>query len=338
MLRSAIKGPGNWGKRLISAIHGSSDKITFVTAVSRNPAGQRALVDRFGLRLTPSYAEVLADPAIDAVVLATPHSQHAAEIIGAAKAGKHVFVEKPFTLTRAEAEAAIAACAAAGVTLQVGFNRRYAPAYLDMTRRIAAGEIGGVRHIEGQFSGPGSYQTAAGNWRSNQTESPGGSMTARGVHVIDSMVALAGPVADVFAFSDRRVHEIDVDDTTSCLLRFGNGVTGYLGTLHAAAPFYRLHVFGSQGSLEMRGETELIATDMTGKTERMTYDVADKERAVLEAFADAVAAGVKFPIAPAEIVNTVAVTEAVVTSARSGKSVPIDCARAPDAAQHGASA
>jgi predicted dehydrogenase len=322
MLRVAINGAGNWGKRLIGAVQGKSAKIAFTTAVTRDPDGRQDL-SQFGLKLTADYAAVLADPAVDAVVLATPHSRHAAEIIAAAKAGKHVFVEKPFTLTRADAEAALAACKAAGITLQVGFNRRHAPAYLDMTRRIAAGEIGVVRHIEGQFSGPASYQTEPGNWRANQTESPGGSMTARGVHVVDGMVAIAGSIDTVFAFSEKQLHAIDVDDTTSSLLRFGSGVTGYLGTLHATTPFYRIHVFGSNGALEMRGETELIATDLGGKVERFTFEAADKERAVLEAFADAVAADVTFPIAPEVIVNTVAVTQAVVASAKSGKPVSI---------------
>jgi predicted dehydrogenase len=323
MLRAAINGAGHWGTRLLEAVHGKSDKIGFVAAVTRDPITKRPLADRFGLALTANYAEVLADPDVDAVVLATPHSQHAAEIVAAAKAGKHVFVEKPFTLTRADAEAAISACREAGVTLHVGFNRRFAPAYVEMTRRIAADEIGALRHIEGQFSGPASYQTEPDNWRSNQVESPGGSMTARGVHVVDSMVHIAGPVATVFAFSERQQHAIDVDDTTSCLLRFANGGTGYLGTLHAASAFYRIHVFGSKGALEMRGETELLLSDLAGNVRRIAYDIVDKERAVLEAFADAVASKVKFVIPPGEIVNTVAVTEAVARSARNGQAVAI---------------
>jgi len=323
MLRVAIFGAGRWGTRLIESVQGKSGKIGFVAAVTRNPADRRPLADRFGLTLTKNYAGVFADPGIDAVVLCTPHSQHAAEIIAAAKAGKHVFCEKPFTLTRADAQAAIAACKAAGITLHVGFNRRYAPAYVDMKRRIDAGEIGKVRHIEGQFSGPSSYQTEPGNWRSNRTESPGGSMTARGVHVVDSMVHIAGLVETVFAFSARLQHEIDVDDTTACLLRFAGGVTGTLGTLHATSSFYRIHVFGSKGALEMRGETELLASDLVGDTQRFTYDVVDKERAELDAFADAVASGMKFVIAPEEIVNTVAVTEAVATSTHAGKAVTI---------------
>ena len=324
MLRAAICGAGHWGTRLIESVQGKSDKIGFVAAVTRNPANKRPLAERFELALTTSYAQVLADRATDAVVLATPHSQHAGEIVAAAKAGKHVFCEKPFTLTQSDAQAAIAACKAAGITLHVGFNRRYAPAYVDMTRRIAAGEIGVLRHIEGQFSGPPSYQIEPDNWRSNQHESPGGSMTARGVHVIDSMVHIAGPVTTVFAFSGRLQLDIDVDDTTACLLRFPGGVTGTLGTLHAASPFYRIHVFGSKGALEMRGETELLACDLAGNVQRITYDVVDKERAELEAFADAVASGLKFVIAPEEIVSTVAVTEAVAASARSGKAVTIE--------------
>lgn len=324
MLRAAICGVGHWGTRLIESVQGKSAKIVFATAVTRRPVDKRALADRFGLALTPNWTEVLADPTIDAVVLATPHSQHAAQIVTAAKAGKHIFCEKPFTLTRADAETAIAACRTAGVTLHVGFNRRYAPAYVDMVRRIVAGEIGTIRHIEGQFSGPPSYQIDPDNWRSNQTESPGGSMTARGVHVVDSMVNIAGLVATVFAFSSRLQLAIDVDDTTACLLRFAGGVTGTLGTLHASSQFYRIHAFGSKGALEMRGETELLAFDLAGNIQHHRYEAVDKERAELEAFADAAASGTAFVIRPQEIINTVAVSEAVATSARSGQAVRIN--------------
>lgn len=323
MLRVAIAGAGNWGTRLIESVQGKSDKIRFTTAVTRDPASKRPLAEKFGLQLTASYADVLADKNVDAVVLATPHSQHAAEVIAAAKAGKHVFCEKPFTLTKEDAQAAIDACKAAGVTLHVGFNRRHAPAYLELQRRLAAGEIGRLRHIEGQFSGPPSYQTEPGNWRSNQIESPAGAMAARGVHSVDSMVHLTGLVETVFAFSGKLEHAIDVDDTTSCLLRFKGGVTGYLGTLHATSSFYRIHVFGSKGAMEMRGETELLVSDMANNTQRIAFDVADKERAVLETFADAVASGTKFVITPDEIVNTVAVMQAVTKSSRSGEAVTI---------------
>jgi predicted dehydrogenase len=322
MLRTAICGAGHWGTRLIESVQGSG-RLRFVAAVTRDPAARKPLGERFGLALTARYTDVLADPAIDAVVLATPHSRHADEIATAAQAGKHVFVEKPFTLTRESAERAIEACRAAGVTLAVGFNRRYAPAYADMKRRIAAGEIGMLRHLEGNFSGPPSYQTEPGNWRSNQVESPGGSMTARGCHVLDGMVHIAGLATEVFAVSERLQVDIDVDDTTSCLLRFAGGATGTLATLHAATRFYRLHAFGSKGALELRGDTELCVFDLEGNVQRLRFDVVDKERAELEAFADAVAGKVNFVIAPEEIVNVVAASEAVAASARSSNAVTI---------------
>lgn len=323
MLRAAICGAGNWGSRLIESVQGASPKIRFVAAVTRDPAARKPLAGRFGLALTANYADVLADAAIDAVVLATPHSRHAAEIAAAAKAGKHVFVEKPFTLTRESAERAIEACRAAGITLHVGFNRRYAPAYAEMKRRVAAGEIGALRHVEGNFSGPPSYQIEPGNWRSNRTESPGGSMTARGCHVLDAMVHLAGLATQVLAISVRQQLDIDVDDTTSCLLRFAGGATGTLATLHAASRIYRIHAFGSKGALELRGDTELDVSDLEGHVQRLRLEALDKERAQLEAFADAVSGKVKFVIAPEEIVNVVAGTEAVVASARSGKAINI---------------
>ncbi|HSG75239.1 MAG TPA: Gfo/Idh/MocA family oxidoreductase [Burkholderiales bacterium] len=323
MLRVAICGAGNWGTRLIESVQGVSPKIRFVAAVTRDPAALKPLGERFGLALTSRYADVLADSAIDAVVLATPHSQHAAEIAAAAQARKHVFVEKPFTLTRESAERAIEACRAAGITLHVGFNRRYAPAYAEMKRRIAAGEIGALRHIEGNFSGPPSYQIAPGNWRSNRIESPGGSMTARGCHVLDAMVHLAGLATEVLAISERQQLDIDVDDTTSCLLRFAGGATGTLATLHAATRFYRLHAFGAKGALELRGDTALELSDLEGNVRRFAFAATDKERAELEAFADAAAGGLKFVIAPEEIVNVVAGTEAVVASARSGNAIKI---------------
>ena len=323
MLRVAICGAGNWGTRLIESVQGASTKIRFVAAVTRDPAAKKPLADRFGLSLTTSYAQVLADSAIDAVVLATPHSAHAEEIAAAARAGKHVFVEKPFTLTRASAERAIEACRKAGVTLAVGFNRRYMPSYVEMKRRIAAGEIGRLRHLEGNFSGPPSYQTEAGNWRSNRVESPGGSMTARGCHVLDAMVHLAGLATEVQAVSARLQHDIDVDDTTACLLRFAGGATGTLATLHAATRCYRIHAFGSTGALELRGDTELEVSDLEGNATRVSFAPIDKERAELEAFAQAAAAGETFVIAPEEIVNVVAGTEGVVASAASGRAVAI---------------
>jgi predicted dehydrogenase len=170
MLRAAICGTGRWGSRLVESVQDSS-KIRFTTALTRDPGKQQDFAAKHGVKLTSSYAELLADKDIDALVLAMPHSQHHQQIVDAAKAGKHLFVEKPFTLTPDTAADAIKACQAAGITVGMGFNRRYAPALVEMRKKIQAGEIGTVQHVEGQFSGPSGYQLKPGAWRANRTES-----------------------------------------------------------------------------------------------------------------------------------------------------------------------
>ncbi|MDH3286573.1 MAG: Gfo/Idh/MocA family oxidoreductase [Betaproteobacteria bacterium] len=324
MLRAAIFGVGTWGARLVDAVQGS-EKIRFVKAISRDPGKYHEFSQKTRIKVVSSYGRVLKDPEIDAVVLATPHSLHHKQIIQAARAGKHVYVEKPLALKRKNALEAVDACRVAGITLGLGFNRRYAPVFVEMMRRIKAGEIGDVLHVEGQHSGPSGYRLKAGNWRATRAEAPGGGMTARGIHTLDAMINIAGPVASVYAFSDKRKlpPEVDIDDTTSMLLRFENGVTGYLGTVFVTGDFYRVHAFGTNGWLEMRGDSELIAHGLEGAAERVPVAPADKERAMLEGFADAVAGKQLFVVPPDEIVNGIAVLEAIVASAAKGRPVKV---------------
>jgi predicted dehydrogenase len=324
MLKAAIYGLGRWGNRLTDAVRASSE-IRIVKGVSRDPARHAEYSAKYGIPVVASYDEVLADPQVDAVVLATPHSMHHAQIVQAARAGKHIYVEKPFTLTRASAEEAVAACRAAGVTLTVGFNRRHAPAFVEMLRRIRAGEIGEVLHVEGQFSGPTGYNLKAGNWRSTRSEAPGGGMTARGIHTLDAMIQIAGLVNEVYAHSGRRKLPagIDIDDTTSMLLKFAGGATGYLATIFVTGELWRVHAFGSKGWLEMRGDTELVSCAIDGKPERLALAAVDKEQLTLEAFAAGVAAKKAFVVPPEQVINGIAVLEAIVTSSGSGKPVRI---------------
>jgi predicted dehydrogenase len=325
MLKAAIYGMGRWGSRLVDSVQ-ASDKIRIVKGVSRDPGKHREFSAKTGIPIVASYADVLKDAQIDAVVIATPHSLHREHIVAAAKAGKHVYVEKPFTLTRASAEQAIAACRAAGVTLTVGFNRRQAPSFVEMMRRIRAGDIGDVLHVEAQFSGPTGYSLKPGIWRSSRAEAPAGGMTARGIHTLDVMIQIAGPVSEVYAHSGRRKlpAEVEIDDTTSMLIKFAGGATGYLATVFVTAELWRVHAFGSKGWLEMRGDTELTVCANEGKPERLPSSSAvDKERLTLEAFADAVAAKQPFVVPPEHVVNGIAVLEAIVASSDSGKPVQI---------------
>jgi predicted dehydrogenase len=324
MLNAAIYGLGRWGNRLVESVQGSS-KIRFVKGISRDPAKHKEFSQKTGVKVVSSYGRVLKDPEIGAVVLATPHSLHVKQIQQAAKAGKHVFVEKPMTLTRKTAEKAIEACRAAGITLSIGYNRRHAPSFVEMLKSIRSGRIGDVLHIEATHSGPTGYSLDTTSWRSTRAEAPAGGMTARGIHTLDGMIQIAGPVASVYAFSDKRklAPEVDMDDTTSMLLRFAGGATGSLSTVFVTADLYRMHVFGSKGWIEMRGDTELITRGLEGQPERITLPAVDKEKAELEAFADAVAEKKNFVVPPEEAINGVAVLEVIEASARKGKPIKI---------------
>src|SRR5712664_2537941 len=110
MIEAAIVGLGRWGKTLVEAVQGKSGGLRFTRAVSRYPDRLRDFAVSHRLELVGDLEPVLADPSIDAVVLATPHSLHSQQIIAAATAGKAVFCEKPLTLTKADAARAIAAC------------------------------------------------------------------------------------------------------------------------------------------------------------------------------------------------------------------------------------
>ena len=128
---------------------------------------------------------MLADKSIDAVVLATPHTRHRAQVEAAAAAGKHVFCEKPFALTVEDAKAAIAACRKAGVALGVGHNRRLWPSIVKLKEVVSSREFGTVMFAEGNYSHDILANTPLDNWRSAPQETKAGGMTGMGIHLLD---------------------------------------------------------------------------------------------------------------------------------------------------------
>ena len=178
MIRAAIFGLGRWGQRLVDSVQNRSDAIRFVTAVTRTPAKAERFAARHGLRLGDDPDAALYDPGIDAVVLATPHRQHADQAVAAAVAGKHVFIEKPLALAKAEAARAAQACDRGGVVLAAGHTRRFLPAMHELRGQVRSFRLGTILHVEGQFSGLSGLRYRAENWRAYSEESPAGGMTA----------------------------------------------------------------------------------------------------------------------------------------------------------------
>jgi predicted dehydrogenase len=315
VIDAAIVGLGRWGRSLVDATQGKSARLRFVAGVDPNAAAAHEFAARHGFRLASSYEEALADAAISAVVLATPHSLHLPQALSAAAAGKHVFCEKPLALTRRDADQMVRACQKAGVVLGVGQNRRWWPAMRELKRLADTGALGTLLHIEGHNSNENS-NAVSGGWRTLESESPGGGMTGAGLHALDAMVALAGPVARVQARLIQRKPPPAPHDTASALLEFESGVSGLLATVRATPFYWRVHAFGTQGNAEVLGETELVHRRSGRPPERQSFAPVDSLRAELEAFADAAAGLAPFPITPAQMLDTVAAFEAVVDALR----------------------
>jgi myo-inositol 2-dehydrogenase/D-chiro-inositol 1-dehydrogenase len=319
MIRAGIAALGRWGRRLVDSVQGEgvapSPHIRFTCAWNRTPAHAREYAASRGLRLVDSYAGLLADPDIDVVVLATPHSGHPDEIVQAAAAGRPVFCEKPLALARTDAARAAAACADAGVALAAGHNRRFLPAYAELTRRLRDGALGQPLHVEGNFSGSFGFDYDDKVWRADPRETPAGGLTLMGIHVIDAMIGLLGPVERVAAQSTRQVLRIPLDDTTGAMLRFASGATGYVSTLTATARLWRLQLFGTRGWAHML-DHHLLEIGMIGApVERIEFPQVDAERLELEAFARTVVRYEPYPVPIADVLEGIGTLEAFASSA-----------------------
>ncbi|HLQ78801.1 MAG TPA: Gfo/Idh/MocA family oxidoreductase [Terriglobia bacterium] len=337
MMNAAIVGLGWWGKTLVESVQQSSASIRFVAGATRTVTPEvKAFAETQNLHLADDLDTLLKDPKIDAVVLATPHSLHSRQVIAAAKAGKHVFCEKPFSLTKPEAEAAAAATQKAGVTLGLGYNRRFHPEMTKLRERIRSGALGTVLHVEATMTFPNALMLQPTQWRAHRDETPCGGLTPMGVHAIDGMIDLCGPIDHVYCQSFRRVVAVDSDDTTSILFRMKEGSSGYLGTMTATGPGFSFQVFGSKGFVRLEGMTHVAGASSEerrtrlfgtckfqptkGPAEVWQAESLDVTRVTLEAFAEAAGGGAKFPIPIEEMIHGAAVTEAIVRSAATGKS------------------
>ena len=319
MLDTAIIGMGRWGQTLVDSVQGRNDAgIRFVAGCTGRPERAADWAARQGIRILPDFAAVLADPQVKAVAIASPHRMHADQVIAAAAAGKHVFVEKPFTMTKASAEAAVAACRAAGVVLALGHNRRFLPAVAEMKTMLADGRIGTLLHVEGQFSGPGALAYKPGMWRANRAESPLGGMGGMGIHMVDMFIALAGPITEVTVRSHARAIDNGLDDTTAALFRFASGATANFATLAYAPRYWRVALFGTDGIAELHGHEHLAFTPREGEGWVRDFPRTDIEAAELTAFAAAVAGGPAYPLPVEEAIHGVAVYEAMIGAAASG--------------------
>ena len=309
MINVAMVGLGRWGQTVLNSIQGKSSRLRIVHGVTKEPELARELAAKHGFRLSTDLKDAIADPEVQAIMLATPHSLH---------------VEKPLALTRAEAERAVAAVRAAGVPLGSGNNKRCFASMRELKSIVDSGAIGKILHIEGHFSNEHSTRVSGG-WRDDPAESPGAGMTGAGLHVLDAFVNLAGPISYVDARSIAKKEPPDPRDVVAVLVEFASGATGVIATVRAAPVYWRCHVFGTDGSAEARGEDTLIVAKIGGPTEEKTYPHVDSLRVLLEAFADAIEGKAPFPVRPEQMLDVIGAFEAIITSLAKG--APVKLAR-----------
>jgi predicted dehydrogenase len=331
MLKTAQVGLGWWGMEITRRLQGN-EKIQIVCGVDPFPATAEKWAAAYGLPVYPDYQQVLDAPNIDAVILTSPHVFHEEQVLAACAAGKQIFCEKPLTLSADSVRRMLDACDKAGVVMGVGHERRFEPGWAEIKRMVDAGELGTIMHVEGDFSHDKFLALPPDSWRGSKTEAPAAGMTGMGVHLTDVFLSLVGPVVEVHAHVAKRVLPFPTGDVVSVHLLFADGTTGHIAAV-SATPFYgRLALFGSDAWVEAR---ETQHTDPGGPVHLFTRRRGDAEQAMrviepkdgvvtnLEEWADAAAGNGSYRWTNEQRFGNVAILEAVISSAESGKPVQV---------------
>ena len=330
MLSAAIVGLGWWGKQIVTCL-AESDKIRIVRGVDVDAASVREFADDHGLALVEDYQTVLDDPAIDAVILATPHGLHERQVLDAAEAGKQIFCEKPLALSAEAAERMLAACDARGIVLGIGHERRFEGALDAMKRLLDDGDLGTLIHLECNWSHNNFASAAAPAWRKDPAQAPAGTLTALGVHITDYFQSLAGPVERLSAWSAHRSPTFPNDDVITVQFQFASGATGTMSNI-ATTPFYsRINVFGDRGWAEARENSNVDIPEPATLTVRgaddavstTTFEPTNTVRANMEEWADAAEGRGVYRNTVEQKLHNVQILEAIVRSVDEGRPVDV---------------
>jgi predicted dehydrogenase len=313
----AVCGLGWWG-RIIVPLLKTSSKVEVVATVDPDPAAAAS---------TTSFDEVLKDRNVQGVVLCTPHTLHTEQIVKAANAKKHVFCEKPLSLSRESVLKAVKACKDNGVVLAVGHEKRFEPPIQELMRLVKSGELGTPLQIEANFVQDKFLSLPADNWRLSQKEAPAGPMTATGIHLLDLSVGVFGAASRVFASVKTLGSHLTNGDTLGILVSFKSGGNSLINACLATPFDGRFAVYCNRGWAEVRDKAHpespqgwtLTVKKRDSEKVVKEYPPAKAVLANLEAFADAAAGRAPYPVPQDEMVANVSALEAIFKSAASGK-------------------
>jgi predicted dehydrogenase len=323
----ALIGMGWWGRKIFDVLQAAPADIRVVRAIEPNIATVKAVCAQKGVPLSANYADALDDPTVDAVVLATPHALHEAQIEAAVAAGKHVFCEKPLALTKAGAERAVALCRDAGLVLGMGHERRWEPPIAEMLTKADAGEFGRIHQIEANFSHDKFLSLDRNNWPLKADQAPAGGMTATGIHLLDLSVRLLGPAESVLCICEQLSSDLPQGDTVAAYVKFRGGGTSYVSASLANPFMSRFTIYGAKGWIDIRDKAHveapagwIVTSAMVGgPIATVEIPPAEPVKDNLVSFARAVRGAETYPITGAQLVDNIALLEAVFASSLSRK-------------------
>ncbi|WP_054142443.1 Gfo/Idh/MocA family oxidoreductase [Bosea sp. AAP35] len=322
-IKTAFVGTGWWGTELAEAASRTGGQITVVRGCGLDEPERVAFNNRFGCAVTADFTEILSDPAVEAIVLATPHLMHVGQIVAAAAAGKHVLVEKPLSTTLLDALVAVEAASAGSIVLAVGHNRRLLAQVAMLKQIVDSDALGRLLHVEAHFSTAEASALPPGHWRTSADQCPGGAMTVLGVHVIDWFHHLFGTVDTVSAQFAHRGTAVPMDDVATAQLTFASGLSASLICLYSAPYTNRFVVHGTQATVAVVGtkpdspsdRPRFSLTNRLGEVEDRPIPFIDTLALQLERFAKAIRGAGAPAVCGVQGARNVAVLDAIVQSA-----------------------
>jgi predicted dehydrogenase len=324
-LRVACIGMGWWSDVLADAMK-RSNQIEIAACYTRSADKREAFAAKYKCRPVASYEEVLADPAIKAVINTTPNDVHLETTRAAAAAGKHVFLDKPIANTVTDGRAISEVCRKAGVVLALGYQRRRESHFRWVKQQIDAGVFGKLVNAEANISRDRLGKIDLSSWRYQAAGMPGGVMLQIGIHYTDVLEFLMGPVVAVRGQFAQLVLPGDNPDVASFILEHENGALSTLNASYASASeYYLMNIYGKDASAyyDMHNGLRLLkrGEDKTVPISTRKNDTFVEE---LEEFADACRGNGAPEVSGDFATRSLAVVRAGILSAREGRKVEVE--------------
>jgi predicted dehydrogenase len=307
-VKVGIVGLGRWAKVLTRAAQKSA-QLQIVSGFSRSQEKRDAFAAEIGVPAAASMAAMLADPEIKGVILTVPNEQHLPVALEVAKAGKHVYTEKPIASTLEEGLQIEALQDTYGVTVTVGHSARLMAGMRKIREAIEGGELGKVAFIEANFSNERALELTPKTWRWYKDKAPGGPLSQLAIHMFDVVRYLGGDITEASSMASKLSPVgAEVDDQSMTLVKFADGKLGYIGSCWTSPGIFAVRVFGSKGL--MHYEIDFGTWDTPDK-------LHDKSVLYIQRGKDGYASREELTIPPSDMFRTE--LEMFAESCRSGK-------------------